>query len=92
MTTISELTLRKVVDAPVDSDEYPVSVFVTGDDMEITRCDDCSRPAEEWDRAAGYHPLGRPGAMFHAELYCADCLLESYDPHTGALVNTFWGE
>ena len=73
-----------------DSSEVPVAVFVAGDDMDDSWCDKCRQPAADWPRVASYHPCGRPGAMFQAALYCADCMPRSYDSE-GSEVRTFCG-
>lgn len=88
------------VTAPVDSDDYPISVLLTGDDLgtyiddlgmalPITTCGQCSLAASDWPRLA--HAYGSPGAMYKADLYCATCLRESYNPDTGQRVNTLTG-
>lgn len=74
----------------IDSDEVAVSILLTGDDIDASACDTCLRPAFDWPRKASYHPLARPGAMFKAALYCADCMPRSYDDD-GKEVRTFCG-
>lgn len=70
-------------------DEVPVSIFALRADG--GDCDKCLRPVSEWPRNASYHPLGAPGAMFKAALYCADCMPTSYNSD-GLEVRTFCGE
>lgn len=88
------------VPAPVDSGDHPVSVLLTGDDLGTytddlgvelprTNCGQCSMAASDWPRSTNAH--GSPGAMFNADLYCANCLRESYNPDTGQRVNTLTG-
>lgn len=77
------------VTAPVDSDEYPVSVLVQGDDITITTCDRCGRECDDWPTTFGW---GIPGAMFQAALYCSRCMPFSYDARTGERVDTRTGE
>lgn len=82
------MTMPAKVDAPVDSGDYPVSVLVQGDDVDLTTCDQCGRKAEDWP---GMQFGAYPGAMFKAALYCADCMPASYDPYEGDRVDTLTG-
>jgi hypothetical protein len=76
------------VEAPVDSGDYPVSVLIQGDDIQLTTCGQCGRHADNWP---GRQFGAFPGAMFQAELYCADCMPASYDPYEGDRVSTLTG-
>lgn len=77
------------VDAPVDSGEYPVNVFLQGDDYdESSYCGYCLKPAPFWPGAGR---MGAPGAIFQADLWCADCQPRSYEAESGELVDTLTG-
>lgn len=75
----------------VDSDETPVAVLLQGaDEIAASMCGQCCRPAEEWPRVAGYHPIARPGVMYQAELYCSDCRPRGHNGE-GSEVRSFCG-
>ena len=77
------------VTEPVDSNEYPVAVLLlTDDDIDDTWCDSCGEHAGDW-RGDGY---SKAGAMWHAAIYCADCMPLSYLSDTGDLVITATGK
>jgi hypothetical protein len=78
------------IDAPFDSGDYPKSVLVQGDDIYTTWCAGfpCAMRADDWPGATS---LYAPGAMFQAELYCADCIPLSYCEYDGNRVDTLSG-
>ena len=82
-------TLPARIDAPFDSGDYPASVLLqTGGDMALSYCDQCHAGAYDWPTP--YRHFGKPGAMYQAALYCADCMPQSYDAD-GQLVQTLTG-
>lgn len=81
--------MEKTIETPFDSGSFPKSVLLQDShDLADSYCGKCQRPAEEWTRILGFHPAGsRPCAMFQAELFCSDCMPESYSVE-GWLVRT----
>lgn len=81
------------IEAPFDSGDAPKAILLqSNDDIAASQCDDCGRPAEDWPRGDNCYSFSRPGAMYRAALYCADCMPHSYDEYTGQRVSTFTGE
>ena len=74
----------------IDSDEIPVAILLQSDAVNASHCDRCRRAAAHWPSDASYHPASRPGAMFRAALYCADCMPCAYNDE-GDEVRTFCG-
>lgn len=85
------MTDNKRVEAPVDSDTHPVAVLLQGDDIAESWCAGfpCAMHASDWPDNGRQSAGGKPGAMFHAELFCSDCMPYAYDPNTGERVRTF---
>lgn len=86
MTTNTE---QSTISAPFDSDDYPKSILIQGDDISATYCDQCGRVTEDWPSPR--YGWGVPGALYRAALYCASCVPFSYDEITGERVNTLTG-
>lgn len=80
----ANMTARRI-EAPFDSDEYPKSVFIQGDDLDLSYCDQCLRRADDWPGRVG---IGVPGAMYQAALYCSECMPKSYSEYDGKRVWT----
>ena len=82
------------VDAPVDSDEYPVAVLVQGDDIANTWCDGfpCAMHASDWPDNGRQSAGGKPGVMYRGALYCSDCKPYAFAPFSGERVRSLTGE
>lgn len=83
-------TSKLTIESPFDSGDYPASVLVQGDDIALTQCDTCGRACEDWPDLGQHSAGGKPGAMYQAALYCADCAPASYDD-AGQRVDTLTG-